>query len=91
MLLFIQLYEGSVLEAIVPVIKSELRKQYSARHVPDFFYAVNDIPYTLSGKKLEISIKKIFSGYPLEKAVSKDVMRNPKCLEEYMQIYLHIH
>lgn len=91
MLLFIQLYEGSVLEAIVPVIKSELRKQYSARHVPDFFYAVNDIPYTLSGKKLEIPIKKIFSGYPLEKAVSKDVMRNPKCLEEYMQIYLHIH
>jgi len=89
MLLFLHLSEGSAFEAIVSVIKSELRKQYSARHVPDFFYAVNDIPYTLSGKKLEIPIKKIFTGYPLEKSVSKDVMRNPECLKEYMQIYLH--
>ncbi|TYR37301.1 acetoacetate--CoA ligase [Sphingobacterium phlebotomi] len=87
MLLFIQLYEGSVLEAIVPVIKSELRKQYSARHVPDFFYAVDDIPYTLSGKKLEIPIKKIFMGYPLKKAVSKDIMRNPESLDCYVRIW----
>ncbi|PRD53783.1 acetoacetate--CoA ligase [Sphingobacterium gobiense] len=89
MLLFIQLRLGKESEIIVPLIKSQLRKQYSARHVPDLFYVVNDIPYTLSGKKLEIPIKKIFSGYPIEKAVSKDVMRNPECLKEYMQIYLN--
>lgn len=87
MFLFIQLDKESDLDAIVSVVKSELRQQYSARHVPDFFYAVNDIPYTLSGKKLEIPIKKIFSGYPVERAVSKDVMRNPECLEEYMELY----
>lgn len=91
MLLFIQLDLGKELETIVPLIKIELRKQYSARHVPDLFYVVNDIPYTLSGKKLEIPIKKIFSGYPIEKAVTKDVMRNPECLEEYIQIYVHTH
>lgn len=87
MSLFIQLDEGMKLEVVIPIVKSELRKQYSARHVPDFFYAVNDIPYTLSGKKLEIPIKKIFSGYTIEKAVSKDVMRNPECLEEYRDIF----
>ncbi|PRD48738.1 acetoacetate--CoA ligase [Sphingobacterium haloxyli] len=89
MLLFIQLDLGNESEIIIPLIKSELAKQYSARHVPDLFYAVKDIPYTLSGKRLEIPIKKIFSGYPIEKAVSKDVMRNPECLDEYVQIYLH--
>lgn len=86
MSLFIQLEKEFELESVLSAIKSELRKQYSARHVPDFFYAVRDIPYTLSGKKLEIPIKKIFSGYALEKAVSKDVMRNPECLEEYVDI-----
>lgn len=87
MVLFIQLDDGIVLENVVPLVKSELRKQYSARHIPDLFYAVNDIPYTLSGKKLEIPIKKIFSGYPVEKAVSKDIMRNPECLDVYIDIY----
>jgi len=88
MILFLQLVnEGENLDAIVLEIKKELRKQYSARHVPDLFYSVPDIPYTLSGKKLEIPIKKIFSGYPVEKAVSKDIMRNPACLDAYMKIY----
>lgn len=87
MILFLQLEDDTALELIVPLVKSELRKQYSARHVPDLFYKVDDIPYTLSGKKLEIPIKKIFSGYPVEKAVSKDIMRNPECLEAYIYLY----
>src|SRR5690606_16347549 len=52
MWLFVQLEVGTELDPIVNLIKNGLRKQYSARHVPDFFYAVNYIPYTLSGKKL---------------------------------------
>ncbi len=86
MILFLQLESGQRVDHIVDTIKSELRKQCSPRHVPDLFYVVKDIPYTLSGKKLEIPIKKIFSGYPLDKAVSKDIMRNPECLEEYVEI-----
>src|SRR5690606_36287532 len=89
MLLFFQLEVRKESETVVPIIKRELRKQYSARHVPDLFYAVDDIPYTLSGKKLEIPVKKIFSGYSLEQAVSKDIMQNPESLEEYIQIYLY--
>ncbi|NGM61117.1 acetoacetate--CoA ligase [Sphingobacterium sp. SGG-5] len=86
MILFVQLESGQLLDTIVHTIKSELRKQYSPRHIPDLFYAVKDIPYTLSGKKLEIPIRKIFSGYPVEKAVSKDIMRNPECLAAYVEL-----
>lgn len=90
MILFMQLEKDDVFEQLIDIIKNELRTQYSARHIPDIFYPVKDIPYTLSGKKLEIPIKKIFSGYHMEKAVSKDVMRNPECLEEYVQLFKHI-
>src|SRR5690606_12575341 len=86
MILFVQLDSGQLLDPIVHTIKSELRKQYSPRHIPDLFYAVEDIPYTLSGKKLEIPIWKLFSGYPLEKAVSQDIMRNPECLAAYVEL-----
>ena len=85
MLLFVRLVENLKLDdAIQTRIKSNLRKQYSPRHVPDSIFQVADIPYTLSGKKLEIPVKKIFAGIPLEKAASKDIMRNPDCLEEYL-------
>ena len=87
MILFLQLEGETVLESLIPILKNELRKQYSARHIPDLFYKVADIPYTLSGKKLEIPIKKIFSGFPVEKAVSKDIMRNPDSLADYIRLY----
>lgn len=85
MLLFVRLVENLKLDdAIQTRIKSNLRKQYSPRHVPDSIFQVADIPYTLSGKKLEIPVKKIFAGIPIDKAVSKDIMRNPDSLEEYL-------
>jgi acetoacetyl-CoA synthetase len=40
--------------------------------VPDEIVAVSEIPRTLSGKKLEVPVKKLFMGVPVEKAVSKD-------------------
>lgn len=86
MILFVQLEGTAQLDEVIPLIKVNLRTAYSPRHVPDLFYAVKDIPYTLSGKKLEIPIKKIFSGVLLDKAVSKDIMRNPACLEEYVAL-----
>ncbi|MCA5005400.1 acetoacetate--CoA ligase [Sphingobacterium sp. WQ 366] len=87
MLLFVKLLDELHLnEEIQSKIKTNLRKQYSPRHVPDAIFQVRDIPYTLSGKKLEIPVKKIFSDVSLEKAVSKDIMRNPECLEEYVTL-----
>jgi acetoacetyl-CoA synthetase len=65
-------------------IKNSLRIQYSPRHVPDEIIEVKEIPYTISGKKMEMPIKKILMGMPLEKSISLDAMRNPTCIEEYL-------
>lgn len=84
MILFVQLKEGiSFGEEVERAIKIELRKQYSPRHVPDQILHVAEIPYTLSGKKLEIPIKKLFSGQAIDKSTLNDLMRNPNCLDEY--------
>jgi len=88
MLLFVQMEEKMGFdEELRDMIKRTLRAQYSPRHVPDSIYRVSDIPYTLSGKKLELPIKKIFSGKEISKVVSTDIMRNPESLAEYIAIY----
>jgi acetoacetyl-CoA synthetase len=69
---------GSVLEE---KIKHQLKTDYSPRHVPDEIIQVDDIPYTISGKKLEAPVKKLLMGMPLSKAANKDAMRNPAALE----------
>jgi acetoacetyl-CoA synthetase len=87
MLLFVKLAVTQVLdETLRNKIKTQLRSTYSPRHVPDVICEVQDIPYTLSGKKLELPIKKLFMGHDIEKVVSKDVLRNPDCLHEYAQL-----
>ncbi len=84
MRLFVQLEEGLELDATLQnKIKDRLREKNSPRHVPDDVTAVRDIPYTLSGKKLELPVKKILSGRALNEAVSKDIMRNPEALEDW--------
>ncbi|MBK8842947.1 MAG: AMP-binding protein [Saprospiraceae bacterium] len=66
--LFVMLKEGIILdEELKKRIKSQLRSDYSPRHVPDEIIQVADIPYTLSGKKMETPIKKILMGRPVEK------------------------
>jgi acetoacetyl-CoA synthetase len=61
-------------------IRKQLREQYSPRHVPDEIIAVPDIPYTISGKKMETPVKKILMGVPVEQAASRDTMKNPEAL-----------
>ena len=88
MVLFVQLEKDVLLDEKLTVqIKNTLRTQYSPRHVPDLIFQVHDIPYTLSGKKLELPVKKIFSGKSLESSVSRDIMRNPDSIAEYFKIY----
>ncbi|HRP34108.1 MAG TPA: acetoacetate--CoA ligase [Agriterribacter sp.] len=62
-------------------IKKALRAAYSPRHVPDEIIAVSDIPYTISGKKMEMPVKKILMGKPLEKSVNTGSVKNPESLE----------
>lgn len=76
--LYVQMKEKQVLdERLIASIKQELRQQGSPRHVPDEIAQVGDIPYTINGKKLEIPVKKILNGIPVEKAVSLEIVRNP--------------
>ncbi|MCX6181671.1 MAG: acetoacetate--CoA ligase [Bacteroidetes bacterium] len=84
--LFVVLREGFALDdALKSKIKSELRKQYSPRHVPDEIFQVSEIPYTISGKKMETPVKKILMGTPLEKAVTQDAMKNPESLKFFVE------
>jgi acetoacetyl-CoA synthetase len=64
-------------------IRFVLRSRYSPRHVPDEIYAVAEIPYTISGKKMETPVKKILMGMDPDMAASRDTMRNSGCLETY--------
>jgi acetoacetyl-CoA synthetase len=83
--LFVVLAKDKALtEALKSDIKEVLRTQYSPRHVPDTIEQVKDIPYTISGKKMEAPVKKILMGMDPAKAVSRDTMRNPESLEEFV-------
>jgi acetoacetyl-CoA synthetase len=66
-------------------INRTLRSAYSPRHVPDEIIAVPDIPYTISGKKMEAPVKKILLGRPIEKAANVDSMRSPEALEFFVE------
>ena len=74
-------------EDLISRIKSLLRTTYSPRHVPDKIIAVPDIPYTISGKKMEAPIKRILLGQPPEQAANLGAMRNPEALNFFMELY----
>jgi len=83
--LFVKLKEGTRLdEAMEKKINAKLREDYSPRHVPDKIYQVDAIPYTISGKKMEVPVRKILMGIPLEKAANTGVMSNPASLDYFL-------
>ncbi len=85
--LFVTLNEGFVLdEHIKAQINRQLKEDFSPRHVPDEIIEAPDIPYTISGKKMEAPVKKILLGFPVEKAVSLDAMRNPDVLAFFLHL-----
>ncbi|MBA4853269.1 acetoacetate--CoA ligase [Emticicia sp. BO119] len=83
--LYVVLHEDQELnEELKSKIKAQLRIQYSPRHVPDAIFEVPEIPYTISGKKMEMPIKKILMGTSVVKAVSLDAMRNPQSIDWFV-------
>lgn len=64
-------------------IVTELRSRLTARHVPDEIVEAPAVPHTLSGKKLEVPIKKLFRGTPLGKAVNIASVAEPEALQWY--------
>jgi acetoacetyl-CoA synthetase len=84
--LFVVLEEGHVLnEELIKKIKRTLKAEYSPRHVPDEVVMVPEIPYTISGKKLEAPVKKILLGMPVGKAANPGAMRNPDSLDFFIR------
>ncbi|VAW42508.1 Acetoacetyl-CoA synthetase [hydrothermal vent metagenome] len=67
-------------------INHALRTTLSPRHVPDAIYQVAEIPYTLSGKKLEIPVRRILLGHPVEKATNLGAMRNPESIQFFIDL-----
>ncbi len=85
--LFVVMKEGFVLDDILKdTIKKQIRSQYSPRHVPDIIFQVPDIPYTISGNKMEMPVKKILMGVALEKAANQGAMRNPESLGVFVEM-----
>jgi acetoacetyl-CoA synthetase len=66
-------------------VKQHIRKSCSPRHVPDTIYMIPEIPYTISGKKIEIPIKRLLQGEKLEDVVSLDTLRNPNALQWFLK------
>lgn len=84
--LFVVLREGVQLDdALKASIKDQLRRHVSPHHVPDEVLVIQDVPRTLSGKKLEVPVKKLLMGFPIEKAVSMDAMSNPDSIQYFIE------
>ncbi len=85
--LFVVMKEGYTLtKPIEDRIRATLRTDYSPRHVPDEIISVPDIPYTISGKKTETPIKKVFMGTDPQKAVSSGVLKNPASMDAFIAL-----
>ena len=85
--LFLVLREGfSLDDALAAKVKATIREQLSPRHVPDVIHVVDDVPRTLSGKKLEVPIKRILNGTPVAQAASRDTLKNPEAFDAFVAI-----
>ncbi|WP_422753285.1 acetoacetate--CoA ligase [Micromonospora sp. WMMD708] len=84
LLLFVVLAEGLELDdALRKKIARELRTALSPRHIPDEIHQVRAVPRTLSSKKLEVPVKKILTGTPVESAAAKGALANPESLTAF--------
>lgn len=89
--LFVVMKEGNILSEEMKIkIKTRLKNLYSPRHVPDEIYSIDEVPYTISGKKMEAPVKKILMGTDPDKAASRDTMRNPDSLNYFLPKKLDI-
>jgi acetoacetyl-CoA synthetase len=82
LILLLQVAPGHRLDDdLLDSIRRTLRSELSPRHVPDVINAVPLVPRTLSGKKLEVPVKRMLLGVPVEEAASRDSLADPTSLD----------
>jgi acetoacetyl-CoA synthetase len=82
LVLFVALAPGADLDdALRTAIAGDLRRELSPRHVPDTITAVPAVPRTLSGKKLEVPVKRILLGAPVDSVASRSSLADPTALD----------
>ncbi len=85
--LFVVLAEGAELnDELKATIKRRIREDCSPRHVPNEIYAIAEVPRTLSGKVLEIPVKKILMGGDPDRAASRESLANPASLDYFVEL-----
>jgi acetoacetyl-CoA synthetase len=85
--LFVVLREGAALdEDLQKTIKRRIREDCSPRHVPNEILRIEEVPRTLSGKVLEVPVKKILMGTPPAQAASVDSLANPASLDYFVSL-----
>ncbi|AOT57849.1 acetoacetate--CoA ligase [Streptomyces rubrolavendulae] len=82
--LFVHLADGATLDdALVDRVKRTIRAELSPRHVPDEIIEVPGVPHTLTGKRIEVPVKRLLQGTPLDKAVNPGSVDNLDLLRFY--------
>ncbi len=82
--LFVVLRQGMILdEELKGRINQAIRRLLSARHVPNDIFAIAEVPRTLTGKKMELPVKNLLLGMPIEKIANPDAMSNPRSLDYF--------
>jgi acetoacetyl-CoA synthetase len=87
MSLFVVLREGARLDdELRGAIRRRLREDCSPRHIPDEIVPIAEVPRTLSGKVLEVPVKRIMMGTPPEQAASRESLANPSALDAIVEL-----
>jgi acetoacetyl-CoA synthetase len=85
--LFVVLRHGATLDDDLRArIRARIREDCSPRHVPDEIRSIAEVPRTLSGKVLEVPVKRILTGEPADRAVSRDSLANPEALRPFEEL-----
>lgn len=85
--LFVQMAKGLPLsDDLRAEIVRRLRTERSPRHVPDEIIETPEIPLTLTGKKMEVPVRKLMLGMAVDKVASRDATRNPAALDWFAEL-----
>ncbi len=85
--LFVVLREGASLDdGLVSLIRRRVREDCSPRHLPDEIRQIAEVPRTLSGKVLEVPVKRILMGTPPQDAASRESLANPAALDVFVEM-----